>query len=372
MTRLVWRRWEGRRSTGIDRVCLAYLNHFGRNAQAVIQHPRIRRILDREASSELFKLLADSRSDFRRALVFSVLRHAAGGGCDGRDRLYLNVGHTGLNHPGLRTWLARAKVRPVYFVHDLIPITHPQFCRPGEEEKHRERMRTVLAGTGVIANSRATLGDLAAFSREQGLPDLPSVVAPLGSDAFEISSTKQMQPPTFVILGTIEARKNHLMMLNVWARLVERFGSNAPRLLVVGQRGWECDDVFELLSQPQLFNGAVVEIDRCDDETLAGYLAGARALLFPSLVEGYGLPLVEALRSGLPVIASDLPVFREIAGEIPDYLDPVDASAWEDRILSYVADDSVPRTAQLNRLAAYHAPTWADHFEAVETWLSTV
>jgi glycosyltransferase involved in cell wall biosynthesis len=183
---------------------------------------------------------------------------------------------------------------------------------------------------------------------------------------------QEPEQPTFVILGTIEARKNHLMLLHVWSRLVERLGSTAPRLLVIGQRGWECEQVFDLLDRSQSLKHVVTEIGRCDDETLAGHLAGARALLFPSLIEGYGLPLVEALRSGVPVIASNLPVFREIAGEVPDYLDPLDGPAWEKAILSYTERTSEARHAQLRRLAAYRAPTWADHFDAVDSWLASL
>ena len=117
---------------------------------------------------------------------------------------------------------------------------------------------------------------------------------------------------------------------------------------------------------------SVTEIGRCDDATLASHLSQACALLFPSLAEGYGLPLVEALRAGVPVIASDQPVFREIAGDIPEYLDPLDAPAWERTILSYAEVGSPRRQEQLNRVARYRAPTWDDHFAAVNSWLSTL
>jgi hypothetical protein len=74
----------------------------------------------------------------------------------------------------------------------------------------------------------------------------------------------------------------------------------------------------------------------------------------------------------VPVIASNLPVFREIAGEVPDYLDPLDGPAWEKAILSYTERTSEARHAQLRRLAAYRAPTWADHFDAVDSWLASL
>jgi glycosyltransferase involved in cell wall biosynthesis len=374
VTRLVWRRWEGRHPTGIDRVCLAYLDRFRCDAQAVVQHRRIRRIFDRQSSAALFDVLAQPRRDFRRALISRAVGWGLRRGCEGRGRPYLNIGHTGLNEDGFRTWVRTAHVRPVYLVHDLIPLTHPEFCRTSEEDKHRQRMRTVLrTATGVIANSRATLDDLTAFARDQRLPTPPTIRALLGSDAIPASRlAPKPGRPSFVILGTIEARKNHLMLLHVWARLVQRLGPNAPRLLIIGQRGWDCEQVFDMLDRSKLLKRNVTEISSCDDETLAEHLAGARALLFPSLVEGYGLPIVEALRSGLPVIASDLPVFREIAGDVPEYLDPLDGPAWERVILSYAKKGSALRKQQLDRLAGYCAPSWKDHFETVQAWLAAL
>jgi len=116
----------------------------------------------------------------------------------------------------------------------------------------------------------------------------------------------------------------------------------------------------------------VVETGRCSDAELDEHLRGARALLFPTLVEGYGLPLVEALALGTPVIASDLPVFHEIGQEVPDFIDPLDGPAWQAAILDYAADHSARRDAQLARLATYRAPGWDDHFARVDAWLDTL
>jgi glycosyltransferase involved in cell wall biosynthesis len=175
-----------------------------------------------------------------------------------------------------------------------------------------------------------------------------------------------------VILGTIEARKNHLMLLQVWSRIAMAMGDKTPHLLVIGQRGWECEQVFDLLERSQSLRGVVTEINRCDDATLMNYLGQASALLFPSLVEGYGLPIVEAMRAGTPVIASDLPVFRELAGDIPTYLDPLDGPAWERAIRDYADHRSAARNEQLSRITSYRAPTWGDHFATVDSWLPTI
>lgn len=374
VSRLIWRRWKGRLPTGIDRVCLAYLRHFGQKAQAVVQRDGVYRLLCSKASQELFDILNDPDRSFRARLIFGALAHVIHANASGQGRFYLNVGHTGLNSPGFRRWIHAADVRPIYLVHDLIPITHPHFCRAGEAEKHRERMRTVLAtASGVIGNSQTTLDELRAFARSENLPEPPLLVAPLGVDPLP-STTKVSQPerPTFVTIGTIEARKNHLLLLEIWSRLVDRFGFDAPRLLVIGQRGWEADEVFRVLDSSEKLRGHVVELGTCSDEALAGHLASACALLFPSQAEGYGLPLAETLGTGVPVIASDLPAFRELAGNIPTYLDPEDSNAWEAAIIDYASPDSAARNAQLERLKSYRLPDWGSHFAKVERWLHTL
>ncbi len=372
VTRLIWRRWNRRLPTGIDRVCLAYLEHFRERAHAVIQHDRFRGILDRKASAELFELLAEPRGRFRTDVVSGFLRNLRRLNAQGKHRIYLNIGHTGLNSPGFCDWCRSTDVRPVYLVHDLIPITHPQFCRAGETAKHRARMRTVLTnGAGIVGNSQVTIDELAAFAAAEGLPMPPHVVAWLGTEA---SSSRALiaGPATFVVLGTIEGRKNHAMLLRVWSRLIEVLGAQAPRLLIIGQRGWEADCVFDQLDRPGKLRDHVMELNDCSDSDIRGHMSTARALLFPSIIEGYGLPLVEALGVGVPVIASDLPVFREIARDGPDYLDPSDESAWQRAILDYTREDSAKRSAQIGRISGFRPPSWSEHFARVEGLLKAL
>jgi len=377
VTRLIWRRWVGRLPTGIDRVCLAYLERYRRDAQAVIQWRGFRRILPEAASDRLFELLFHTRPSVRRELAGFLGRERLRPNprLPGNGRTYLNVGHTALHEPAYLDWTRASDVRPVYMIHDLIPITHPEYCRAGESERHVQRVRNMLtSAVGIIGNSQATLDSLGAFANGDGIKTPAMIAAPLGTD-LNRNDHDRFPPsgrPTFIMLGTIEARKNHLLLLQIWARLVRTHGADAPRLLIIGQRGWECEQVFDLLDRSELLRGAVTEIDRCSDAELNSHLRAARALLFPTLVEGYGLPLIEALALGTPVIASDLPVFHEIGQEVPDFIDPLDGPAWQAAIVAYARHDSPDRSAQIARLAAYRAPSWEDHFASVNVWLETL
>ncbi|MEQ1518472.1 MAG: glycosyltransferase family 1 protein, partial [Usitatibacteraceae bacterium] len=212
---------------------------------------------------------------------------------------------------------------------------------------------------------------LSAFSQRIAQPLPPAVVAPLAAGWTSVApGARKIKEPYFVVLSTIEPRKNHLMLLHLWRRMREELGANTPRLVVIGQRGWECENVVDLLERSEVLRGYVVELSRCDDYDLATYLHHAQALLFPSFVEGYGLPLIEALAAGVPVVASDLPVFREFAADIPEYADPLDPQRWLRLIKAYGESSSVLREAQLERIRTFSLPTWEQHFELLESLLS--
>lgn len=366
VSRLVWRVWRGGLPTGIDRVCQAYIEHFGARSQAVVQRRGFQFVLSRADSDRLFELLLAKEAVRRRLLTLGLGASLRTLGNSPRPgSIYLNVGHTGLNEPSLPDWIARHRLRAVYLIHDLIPLTHPQFCRDGEAEKHKLRMNHVLASAaGVIGNSQATLNDLADFAEKQGYSMPQSVVAWLGAEDFpHDAQARCVARPHFAVVGTIEGRKNHQLLLDVWREIVADQGQDAPLLVIVGQRGWQADKVFEQLDGPGELEGHVLELGACDDDELAGWIAGARALLMPSFAEGFGLPVVEALQLGTPVIATDLPVYREIAGELPVYLDPTDRTAWKSAV------ESLARSAHRERAPDFRAPTWQDHFTTVEAWL---
>ena len=284
--------------------------------------------------------------------------------------IYLNVGHTGLHEPALAPWIATHGLRAVYFIHDLIPITHPEFCRAGEALKHEARMRNALASaTGIIGNSQTTLNDLYNFASERTLR-LPSTICAWigGCRPSSHLEPQVLDKPYFITVGTIEARKNHLLLLRIWQRLIQTMGEEAPILLIVGQRGWRAEATIEALDGSASPNGKVRELSRCEDDELQRLMVGATALLMPSKAEGFGLPIVEALQVGTPAIASDLAVYRELVNDIPTYIAPDNELAWESAIRDFLANGAECRR-QHYAMKGYRPPDWPAHFSVVEAWL---
>ncbi len=376
VSRLVGRLMKGRLPTGVDRVALAYVRQYAERSRAFIRDGRFHVVLTEKLSQTLFHLLLVPQPDFK-AHAWRLIAQGAAAGIRQRDlsgSVFLNIGHSGLEYHRYPDLLIKMKVKPVFLVHDLIPITHPEYCRPGEQAKHRIRMKTVLElAQGVITNSRATLDELARFADTLGMRLPPAQSAFLAPPAFSLAdSAPPVTRPYFVVLGTIEPRKNHLLLLQVWKRLVERLGDQAPLLVLIGQRGWECENAVDLLERCEAVRSHVIEHPSCSDKELANWLQHARALLFPSFAEGFGLPLVEALACGTPVIASDLAVFHEIAGNLPDYCDPLDGLGWLGLIADYSSSNSKKRALQLQRVSSYSAPSWEMHFQKVEMLLQKV
>ena len=374
ITRLLYRRFLGRLPTGIDRVSIEYVRHYAPGALGVVGLGIFSAVLTKADSARAFRTLLDPAEP----ILFLFLKigfKAIAWQWFGRTKtsaFLFNTGHMGLENNRYAIFLRQRGARPIFMVHDLIPITHPEYCRTGERSRHKVRMLCMLAtGCGIIANSQNTLTALRQFAQRQKVPVPDSVVAPL-APGF-VASTPGQRPiaePYFVVLGTIEPRKNHWMLLQIWRRLVEKHGAAAPKLVIIGQLGWEYEDVTNLLERTRVLREYVIQCRRASDQELFTYLHHAQALLFPSFAEGFGMPVAEALSIGVPVIASDLDVFRECAGNLPDYADPLDGRAWLSLIEDYMLQTSAYRASQMARMGEFKAASWTEHFATVDALLA--
>ena len=290
-------------------------------------------------------------------------RHARAG-----QPVYVLVSHHHLEKPAIFERLkARSGARFVCLIHDLIPMQFPEYARPGQAENHRRRIETVIRfADALIVNSAVTRDALLPHLARAGR-NKPVLVAPLGLDLpNEVGEPEPPGRPYFVYIGTIEAKKNHLLLLNLWRQLATDLGNAAPVLVLIGQRGWEAENVVDMLERCPAVQGSVIEHNTLPDTEMVRLLKDARALLLPSFAEGFGFPLIEAFSVGVPALCSDIPALRETGGAVPEYLDPLDGPGWRAAILDYMAPNSPRRMAQLERLRGWQPPTWEAHFEKVD------
>lgn len=263
----------------------------------------------------------------------------------------------------VRSILRRERAKLVCLVHDLIPLQYPEYARPDGAAQHRVRIETVAEhAAGIIANSHATLQALQ--------PWLDHAKSPAQVRVAHLGTHEAARPqpsdggdgrPYFVCIGTIEPRKNHLLLLNLWRRMSEERGAaNIPKLILIGRRGWENEQIVDMLERCPALVGCVEEHGGLPDRETRSLLAGARALLLPSFAEGYGMPVTEALHLGVPVICSELPALREAGDAVPLFLDPMDGPSWRQAIETY-AGDGDGRLEQLRLLARWRRPRWQEH-----------
>jgi len=379
--------------TGIDRVELAYARHLIAGAGPVcfaratrwgltlLSQPAVEGYVEalaalwREGSSVGRRgrvRWAALRLRFaklgRRRRAFGIQMRAAA-----NRPVYLLVSHHHLEKRRLIAGLKRRhRMSFVCLIHDLIPIEFPEYARPGQDKRHRRRIETGAALADAVIVPSAATGDAFRPYIKRANPALRLLAAPFGVEPPPIAAAAPVIPerPYFVCLGTIEARKNHLLLLNLWRDLVAQHGGAAPALVLVGRRGWEVENTIDLLDRCPALRGIVSERGERSDSDTARLLKNARALLLPSFAEGFGFPLVEALALGVPVLASDIPAFHEIGGGVPEYFEPLDGAAWRAAILDYSRDGSARREAQLRRLADWPPPRWADHFAAVDALIA--
>jgi len=372
--------------SGIDRVELAYARHLGtsaapycfvaRNALGGIGLLPIGAVGD--FIDRLAALWRDGGLAHERQLVVGLARRLRIAALASRPVLhkalresgatpvYLLVSHQNLDRPRPIARLKSATgARFVCLIHDLIPLDSPELTRSGQTVRHGRRIATVAAlADAVIVNSAATGETLRA---RLGGRNIPVAVAPLGIDVPEAPPLSG-GVPYFISIGTIERRKNHKLLFDVWQRLAAELGQRTPRLILIGQRGFGGEEIADRLG---VMRDIVVERPDLPDAAMAALLRNARALLLPSLAEGFGLPVVEALAHGVPVICSDLPALRESGGGIPDYLEPREEGIWRTVILDFLMD-SPRRQAQLARLAPWRPPSWPEHFAIVERLIATL
>lgn len=373
VTRLISRSWTRRHPTGIDRVCYAYLDYFRDKALAVIQHRGVVRRLNAERSDQLFDLLQEPAGRFRLAFapIFPRLLMERETAPPAAPSTYINVSHTDFDLDGHYKWIDRANVQSVYFIHDLIPILHPHLTRPQAVKRHSARVHMALRNADrIVVGSQSVAGELEAFAADSELDMPPILTVPLAGTAMPTNGGEgDGARPFFLCVGTIEPRKNHHLLFDVWRKLSVRLGQSAPRLVIVGQSGPLSAEILSRLNRDPVLSNSVDLISDCNDDQLARLMARAQAVLMPSLAEGYGLPVVEALAAGTAVIASDIPIFREIGQGIALLLDPEDRAGWERAIEQYANGSGDDKQRQQAALSQFKPPEWADHFACLEQWL---
>ncbi|MDA8827857.1 glycosyltransferase family 4 protein [Luminiphilus sp.] len=268
-----------------------------------------------------------------------------------------------------------------FVIYDLLPIQFPEFWDPqaNVSKMHEDWLNLACSFSSVLCISSTVADELRRWLASSDHPNAKNLNVQsfhLGSD-FELSVTTKGIPknskavlsrlrdaPSFLMVGTVEPRKAHASVLDAAEQLWEE--GKIFNLMIVGSRGWLVDELLERIDKNPLLNKHLFLLDDVSDEYLSKIYDHSDCLLAASYGEGFGLPLIEAAKRGLPIICRDIPVFREVAKEFALYFgsettESLDAAMryW---LRSY-ANDSHPRSHGLQWLS------WEQSARSVKTLL---
>jgi glycosyltransferase involved in cell wall biosynthesis len=273
-------------------------------------------------------------------------------------------------HGPVNTLPVALRTPSVVTIHDLAFLRHPRHLPAARRAWLVGAIRhSARAADRVIAVSRHTADDLVDWlDLEPGkLRVIPLAVSPAirrltGAELHVFRLKYGIDRPHVLAVGTLEPRKNLAMLLRAFAAIQREV---PHRLVLVGPEGWLTGELHETVRALDL--GDRLEMTGfVSDEELGGWYSSADLVAFPSWYEGFGLPLLEAMHCGAPVLASSSSALPEVGGDAAAYIDPGDERAWAEAMLALLRDEAARTRMAESGLARARAHSWER--TALETW----
>jgi len=275
-------------------------------------------------------------------------------------------GHT--NIEAISELKSRIGFRMVLLCHDLVPLMFPQFYRDRDVKTFQNYMQKALAiADRIMVNSRAIESDCRDYFLREGIIAGEITVGFLGFDVGMDRSKSVtglpagLCPGQFVMLvSTIEPRKGHALLYKIWRQLVAEGVPQAKgfKLVFVGRDGWMVDDLLSDIRNDQELAEHLAIIHDVDDDLLAILYQNAAFCVYPSVYEGYGLPIIEAFSHGKAVLASTGGALPELAQGFSPCIDPADERAWYEMIKLWIETPQAKMPYEQEIRTRFRHPTW--------------
>ncbi len=260
-------------------------------------------------------------------------------------------------------------IKVVAVCQDLIPVTHPQFFESGEFVVQYNRYVELLSRHVdlVIAISSATANEMDKAAQSYGGMSGKIAVIEPGSDVASAAeprppqTERALQPGQFVIsVSTIQSRKNFDLLHRLWRRFAQDKRTDIPRLVIVGQRGFGSDALLAQIAQDETVRDNLTILHRTTDAELTWLYRNCAYTLYPSFVEGWGLPVSESLAYGKLCLASDTSSLPEAGAGLALHFGPNDDAAWYEAITSLASDPERLLETEARIRANYRIRTWQE------------
>jgi glycosyltransferase involved in cell wall biosynthesis len=259
-------------------------------------------------------------------------------------------------------------LRIITCCYDLIPVLFPQYCVGEVAQRFTEYFLELSWGSeAVLCISEQTRRDYTQLCQELGAPIRRTVVIPLGDNLPAGHSgigehvRSVTETPFILFVSTIERRKNHEVLYRAYHLLARRgLSKELPKIIFVGMPGWGIGDLMKDIELDPLTRGMIVQLNHVSDSELEYLYGKALFCVFPSLYEGWGLPVGEALAMGKAVIASGEGSLPEVGGDLVHYLSAWDPYEWANTIQEYVENPQRIRDSEHRVRAHYRPRQWSD------------
>ncbi|WP_373480371.1 glycosyltransferase family 4 protein [Geminocystis sp.] len=262
-------------------------------------------------------------------------------------------------------------------VHDIIPFLYPHFLGiNGQSLKFdsnfnlKESLDSIDEDTWILCVSNSTKNDLCNYLREKIDQDKVLVIYPAASKLFtpcldeeKIAITQQKysipSAPYILSLSTLEPRKNIEHTIRCFAKLIKQEKIDDLYLVLVGNKGWNYDNIFKTISENSYLQKRIIVTGYIPDEDIAVIYSGALLFVYPSFYEGFGLPPLEAMQCGVPVITSNTSSLAEVVGDAGIMLNPTDVDALCDNMLKIYNDTDWRQNLSLKSKQQAEKFSWA-------------
>ncbi len=237
----------------------------------------------------------------------------------------------------------------IVLLYDLIPLTHPHLVDSRITDQFKTWLDKMMEiATGFIAISRTAESTLQDYAHQQSKTLLSDSIhlsgqldSPVKDDVkfhnTELNEVFSRQIPTFLIVGTIDPRKNQLFALRAFHQLWEQ--GHQAQLLIIGRAGFQCDQIIHSIEQHPEFQKRLFLFHHINDEELNYCYQKIDGLIWPSLIEGFGLPIVEAIQKHKVVFVSDIPIHREVGRNYCRYFSLEQPDQLVEELILYLNQD---------------------------------
>jgi glycosyltransferase involved in cell wall biosynthesis len=254
-------------------------------------------------------------------------------------------------------------------VHDVLPLIYPQFFEHGEEHAFKAIVGSVRPTDWVLCNSENTRNDLCEYFPKLDRSRMCVTLLAADPDLFYLCCDQEKlaavrkryslpEGPYVLSVCTIEPRKNLDHLVRGFAELVRQQRIDDLNLVLVGHTGWKNQPVFNQIMDSGDVRRRIILTGYVSDEDMAAVYSGAMMFVFPSLYEGFGLPVLEAMQCGVPVIASNTSSLPEVVGDTGILIDPRDRAHLCSSMLKVYQSPSLRTTLSAASLARAREFSW--------------